>query len=362
MENSIQSKIDELIIKGEVKSALELLREVFTQVDLDIADEILLTLSKLVDLERRQILNLLSYQEYNTELSKITYSAISFKQKLRKSTDKEEDKWDFQIIDEEITKPQKIRGKKVLIKGEIKINSSIRFDNCRLRFENTKIEINRSSKIEILDSSVVLNKISLQGVNSIGDDLKIINSDVQIIKSNFADLNRIEIYNSNGEDKKIEFTKCVFSNFNHMLLLENTSDEYVVIDNCVFSEFSNGGLFFKCRNSYVQKTVFSECQKGISVFMRNDSYSTAISNCTFSEMKYAAIELWIHSRKSKSVINDVTFSECGIGVHANIKKEEESERILGEIDIEETVIVSNYSCSNCTTHIKVDTIQGENLY
>lgn len=362
MENSVQSKIDELIIKGEVKSALEFIREEFAQIDLDIADEVLLTLSKIIDLEKRQNLNLLSYQEYNTELSKITYSAISFKQKLRKSSRKDEEKWDLKIVDEDINKPRKIKGKRVLIKGEITINSSLKFNDCRLRFEKAKIEICRSAKIEVSNSFVLLNKVSLQGVDSIGDDLKISNSEVQIVKSNFVDINRIEISNSIEGERKIEFTKCVFSNFNHLLLLENASDEYVVIDNCVFNEFLNGGLYFKCRNSYVQKTVFSECQRGISVLMKDDSYSTAISNCTFSEMKDAGIELWIYSEKSKSVINDVTFSECGIGVHANIKQEEESERILGEIDIEETVIVSNYSCSNCATNIKVDKIEKESLY
>lgn len=49
----IEDKIDELIVKGNFKPALELLREEFIKLDKVVSDDILLVISKLTELERK---------------------------------------------------------------------------------------------------------------------------------------------------------------------------------------------------------------------------------------------------------------------------------------------------------------------
>lgn len=247
-----------------------------------------------------------------------------------------------------------------MVKGDVKLNSALEFDNCDIKFKKAEITIYRSSKLKITNSFVLLHKVMISGKNTIGDDIQIINSEVDIRNCVFNELNRIEICNQSEEEKKVEVTKCVFSDFKQFILIENASEEYVVIDNCVLSDFPEGGMYLKCKYCFVQKSVFSDCKTGLSALLKNNDYSIAVSNCTFSDIKESGIELWMHSDRSKMVINDVTCSDCEIGVHAKIKQGIKLKKISGEIDVKETVMIDNFHGSNnIQWDIKIDELKEE---
>jgi len=356
-KNNTSALVDEAIARVDLKSALNLLRSDFLALDDALSDEVLVVISRLNELEKRNNLNLLTYQEYNIEFSKITYSIISFKQKLKELIKPKTKKWDIIHDSKKIEYPQKIKNKRVFFKNEIDIDSVIEFENCYVVFKDAKLSINRSAKISFLNCSVLFNKVVVIGNNTIGEDIQATDSNIEINNCVFSDLNRFDIVNKLKNERKIEIIKCVFNNFKQLFSIENSSNEYVIIDDCVFSEFKFGFIYLNCGNIFVKKTVFSECNTGIQAVIKKQNDSLVISNCVFSEIKKSGVDFWVHSNKSKNIINDTSFSNCEVGVSVHLKKEMYAEKVLGEIDIQETLIIDNARYSDCKADLKVENFE-----
>ncbi len=356
-KNNTIKLVDEAIERADLKLALTLLRSDFLALDTIIADDILIVIGKLNELERRNNLNLLTYQEYSVEISKITYSTINLKQKLNELNKPKPKKWDIIFDTKNIEYPQKIKNKRVLFKNEIEFDSVIEFDNCYVICKDAKLSINKFAKISFTNCTVLFNKVVVIGNQTIGEDIQITDSDIEVNNCVFSDLNRIDIVNNLKKERKVEIIKCVFNDFKQSFSIENSSNEYVIIDNCIFSDFKNGFIYLNCGNIFVKKSVFNDCNTGIQAVIKKPNDSLVISNCVFSDIKKVGIDFWIHSNKSKNIITDTTCSDCEVGIRIQLKKEIYAKKALGEIKTQETLIIHNSHYSNCKTNLKIENFE-----